>query len=237
MPDQLFANSRLAAIYDDLDPDRSDVDHYLTIAEEFGAHSLLDVGCGTGVLACLLASRGLDVVGVDPAEAMLQVARHRLGGAAGQVRWLLGDATDLSSLELDMATMTGNVAQVFLSDEDWMATLSGIGGALRPAGHLVFEVREPARRAWEEWNREESFSRVEIPGVGVVESWIELTDVSLPLVSFRGTCCFEDDGVVLTSDSILRFRERDEVQASLEDSGYVVLDIRDAPDRPGPGLC
>jgi hypothetical protein len=40
------------------------------------------------------------------------------------------------------------------------------------------------------------------------------------------------DGVAVTSDSTLRFRSRDEV-ASLLASDYRVLDVRDAPDRPG----
>ena len=55
-------------------------------------------------------------------------------------------------------------------------------------------------------------------------------------VTFRGTCVFVSDGAVLTSESSLRFRERDEVQAQLEEHGYVVTDVRDAPDRPGREL-
>ena len=51
------------------------------------------------------------------------------------------------------------------------------------------------------------------------------------LVSFRSTCVFPD-GEVLTSDSTLRFRERDEVEAALIDHGYAVDEVRDAPDRP-----
>ena len=38
------------------------------------------------------------------------------------------------------------------------------------------------------------------------------------------------------SDSTLRFRERDEVVATLVANGYVVEDVRDAPDRPGREL-
>ena len=57
-------------------------------------------------------------------------------------------------------------------------------------------------------------------------------DVSLPLVTFRWTFVFED-GEILTSDSTLRFRERDEVASTLAANGYVVEDVRDAPDRPG----
>lgn len=79
MPDAEFDNPRLAAIYDPLDPDRSDLDVYAAIAGEFGAHSVLDVGCGTGTFACLLAGRGIDVVAVDPAAASLEVARANPG--------------------------------------------------------------------------------------------------------------------------------------------------------------
>jgi hypothetical protein len=57
--------------------------------------------------------------------------------------------------------------------------------------------------------------------------------VSLPLVSFRYTYTFRVDGAVLTSDSTLRFRGRDEVESSLVACGYRVLDVREAPDRPG----
>jgi hypothetical protein len=52
-------------------------------------------------------------------------------------------------------------------------------------------------------------------------------------VSFRGTYVFESDGAVLTSDSTLRFRERDEISADLARAGFVVDEVRDAPDRPG----
>jgi 2-polyprenyl-3-methyl-5-hydroxy-6-metoxy-1,4-benzoquinol methylase len=38
---------------------------------------VLDVGCGTGCLAVLLAERGLSVVGLDPAEASLEVAASK----------------------------------------------------------------------------------------------------------------------------------------------------------------
>ncbi|CAM5415351.1 SAM-dependent methyltransferase OS=Streptomyces violarus OX=67380 GN=FHS41_000677 PE=4 SV=1 [Streptomyces violarus] len=54
-----------------------------------------------------------------------------------------------------------------------------------------------------------------------------------PLVTFRWTYVFASDGQVLTSESTLRFRERDEVEAELVAQGYVVDGVRDAPDRPG----
>ena len=79
VPDAICANPRLAEIYDDLEADRCDLDHYVAIAEEFGVRSVLDIGCGTGTLAVRLALGGLDVTAVDPAEASLIVARRKPG--------------------------------------------------------------------------------------------------------------------------------------------------------------
>jgi SAM-dependent methyltransferase len=229
VPDAIFEHPRLAALYDELDPDRSDLDAYLAIVEDVGARSVLDVGCGTGTFALLLAERGIEVIGVDPAAASLAVARAKPG--ADNVRWLHGDARELPPLAVDLATMTGNVAQAISDESDWVATLAGIHGALRPGGRLVFETRDPAFKGWREWH-DESHVFAEIDGVGTVEHWGELTEVSLPLVTFRWAFVFPD-GEVVISNSTLRFREREEVEAALVAHGYVVEDVRDAPDRPG----
>lgn len=231
MADAVFAEPRLAGIYDPLDPDRSDLAVYAAMAAEFGARSVLDIGCGTGTLACLLAARGLEVTAVDPAAASLAVARRKPG--AGRVRWVHGEAAGLPPLQVDLATMTGNVAQVFLTAEAWSAVLAAARGALRPGGRLVFESRDPAQQAWLGWNRDETYRRTVIPGIGLVETWTDLTGVEGSLVSFRMTFVFASDGAVLTSDSTLRFRSRAELAQSLATAGLTVEEVRDAPDRPG----
>jgi ubiquinone/menaquinone biosynthesis C-methylase UbiE len=229
--DALFEDRRLVRVYDPLEVGRADLEVYVAMVAEFGAGSVLDVGCGTGSLASLLAVRGVEVVGVDPAEASLEVARGKAG--AEEVRWVHGDATGLPELQVELAVMTGNVAQVFLTDEEWMATLYGVRAALVPGGRFVFETRDPARRAWLEWNREATYNRTDVPGVGVVENWTDLLEVSEPLVKFRRTYVFESDGATITSESTLRFRSRAEVEESLREAGFVVAGVRDAPDRPG----
>jgi SAM-dependent methyltransferase len=244
VPDALFAHPRLAPLYDAFDGDRDDLAAYVAIAGELGADRVLDVGCGTGCLAVLLAESGRTVVGVDPAKASLDVARSK--DPAGRITWVHGDArlmaepafppaTRLAATAsgFDLAVMTGNVAQVFLTDDDWARTLRGVHAALRPGGHLVFETRRPERRAWEEWAADTAPLTLDVPGIGPVERRLEVTDVSLPLVSFRCIYRFLTDGAVLTSDSTLRFRDRDELERSMADGGYRVLDVRQAPDRPG----
>ncbi|WP_156757182.1 class I SAM-dependent methyltransferase [Actinokineospora pegani] len=231
MPDAIFAHPRLAPLYDAFDGDRDDLAAYLAIADELGAHRVVDVGCGTGCLALLLAGTGREVVGVDPAEASLAVARAKPG--AGAVTWLHGDAEALPAVAADLAVMTGNVASVFGTEADWRRTLLGVGRALRPGGHLVFETRRPRRRVWQDWPTENQPITLDVPGVGLVERRFELLDVSLPLVTFRHTYRFHADGAVITSDSTLRFSDQDELEASLVATGYRVLDVREAPDRPG----
>ena len=222
MPDLIFSDPRLASVYDAFDGPRDDLDLYLGIADELGASSVLDLGCGTGCLGVLLARTGRTVVGVDPALASLELARAK----SSLVTWIHGDATTLPPLRVDLAVMTGNVAQVFLGDEEWEAALRGTRAALRPGGWLVFETRRPERRAWEDWA-----TRPERTVGGVTER-LEVLDVRLPFVSFRHTYRFPD-GTEAASDSTLRFRACDEVADSLVACGFRVLDVRDAPDRPG----
>ncbi len=231
MADALFEVPRLARIYDTIDGLRDDLDHYEAIVEELGANTVLDVGCGTGTFACRLARSGRSVVALDPASASLDVARHKPNG--GDVSWIHGDVAALRDCMVDVATMTGNVAQVFVDDDEWQRALRAIRSALRPGGHLVFEARDPSARAWERWTREATLATYDTETEGRVEHWIELHEVTLPLVSFRQHFRFDSDGAFLTSDSTLRFRSRAAIERDLAVCGYRVEDVRDAPDRPG----
>ena len=231
MSDALFEEPRLARLYDVLESARPDLDAYLAIARELGATRVLDVGCGTGTFACLLARHGIDVTAVDPAAASLDVARHK--AFAERVRWVLGDATTAPNAAVDLVTMTGNVAQVFVADDDWVATLRAAHARLHARGRLVFEVRDPDREAWRAWTREKIYRCFDLPDVGRVETWTDLVDATPALVHFRHHFLFGSDQATVVSDSVLRFRTRFEITSSLRDAGFRVDDVRDAPDRPG----
>ena len=228
-PDATFSDPRQAVLYDVFNNDRSDLEAYVRIAAEVEAHRVVDVGCGTGSLAVRLAELGFSVTGVDPAGASLDLARAKPN--AELVRWVHGDATSLVGLEAaaDLAVMTGNVAQVFVSDEDWYDTLRAIRTCLRPGGWFVFETRRSEVRDWETWDLAPSLVAMPDGRTAVVSCTV--TEVALPLVTFEGLTAIGEE--IMRSTSTLRFRERSELERDLSRHGFNVLDVRDAPDRPG----
>ena len=149
------------------------------------------------------------------------------------MRWIQGDVRSPPILAVDLATMTGNVSNVFLTQQEWLTTLGGVHAALRPGGHLVFESVDPAGQPWLTWNRETTYVRRECADAGVFESWLEVTGVDGDLVSTRRTFVFAADGATLTSQGIRRYPPRPVIEDSLTSAGYELADVRGAPDRPG----
>ena len=75
-----------------------------TLAAELGLDgggSLLDVGCGPGVLAIELADRFSQVVGLDPdAEMLAEAARRAAAAGIEKIRWVQARGEDIPTLDL-----------------------------------------------------------------------------------------------------------------------------------------
>jgi SAM-dependent methyltransferase len=145
--DQHYVDPRLVELYDSENPRGIDTEFYIKLAEDLKPKVIIDLGCGTGLLARELASAERQVIGVDPSPAMLAYARRQPG--ANKVQWLEGDSSALGNRDADLVVMTGNVAQIFLEDSEWDTTLRDIHSALKVGGHLAFESRNPDDKAWE----------------------------------------------------------------------------------------
>jgi SAM-dependent methyltransferase len=227
--DHAYADALLASTYDAENAGRDDIEFYLDLAAELGAHDVTDLGCGTGVLACELAAAGRAVVGIDPAKAMLDIARARPGGE--RVAWRLGDSAELLAASADLIVMTGHVAQVFLDEAYWRTTLRQCYDALRPGGHLAFETRNPARRSWTAWNRAQSSGSYVTADGTAFTSWVELTDVTGDRVSFDAHNVFAATEQDVVSTSTLRFRGRAEIEDALAEAGFTVPAVYGDWDR------
>lgn len=225
-----YVEPRLVELYDIENTRSADTDFYVRLAADLDARRIFDLGCGTGLLTLELAIDGRQVVGVDPAPAMLAIARRQPG--ADRVQWVEGDSSALGTPAADLVVMTGNVAQVFLDDSEWAATLRAIHAALRPGGHLAFESRNPDDRAWERWNRAATYERIDSPH-GPMECWLELISVGNSQVRFAGHNVFTSTGEVVIASSELRFRSLAELTDSLINSGFTVEHVYGNWDR-GP---
>lgn len=236
--DEHYTDAVLVARYDAENSGRDDTAYYLRLADSLGARTVVDVGCGTGVLATALARGDRAVVGVDPAAPMLEIARARPGGE--RVTWVEGtadaalDRTPPGSV--DLVVMTGHVAQVFLTDEAWAEVLGAAARLLASGGRLAFETRDPDDQAWTRWTPHLTREQVVADDGTVSTGWVEVTSVEDGLVTFDGHTVLED-GIDRVSTSTLRFRSIDEIHASLRAAGLETVTVHGdwdgGPVRPG----
>ena len=168
-----YEDPLLARLYD-LDSGWStERDFYLERAGKMPKR-VLDLGCGTGLLCNAYAARGHKVTGVDPAVAMLDLARQKPHGAA--IEWVKASAQDYRSNEqFDLIVMTGNAFQTLLDESAVLAALATMQKHLAVGGEIVFETRNPALNWPAIWAREWD---LDLDGITVREA--------LDILSFDG---------------------------------------------------
>ena len=214
MPDY---DHRLVDLYDEDNPDGQDHDYYRALAERVDATSVLDLGCGTGMLTVTFSRPGRSVVGVDPSEAMLELARKRSNGSS--VTWVHGDSRAIPAPGLDYAVMTGNVAQ-HIPAPDWQRTLRDLHAAMAPGGLLAFESRNPAARAWEHWEQKDASVRQTIHGP--LREWSQVTTLGAGRVVLTAHNVFETTGDHVVQEETLTFRTDEEIRNALGEAHFVV---------------
>ncbi|MEM9036296.1 MAG: class I SAM-dependent methyltransferase [Actinomycetota bacterium] len=217
---------RLAALYDLDNPDGPDHDGYRALADRIGADTIVDLGCGTGILTVTLATAGRTVIGIDPDAGMLDVARRRPG--AEVVRWVRGDSAQVAAALdtagrglADLALMTGNVA-MHIGPADWPTTLAHLAAGLRIGGTLSFETRNPAAEAWRTWTPELTRGSRDTE-FGELTEWLEMegpdADGTVVLSAHNLWTVTGEDLVV---DVTLTFRSLDDLETSLGAAGLTV---------------
>jgi ubiquinone/menaquinone biosynthesis C-methylase UbiE len=103
---------------------------------------VLDAGCGTGYLSVQLARRGADVVGVDPSEEMLRVARRNADRAGVSVDLHADDAQSLGTIaDASVDRIVSNYVLMDLPDHE--AAQRSFRRVLRPGGVAVVVFLHP----------------------------------------------------------------------------------------------
>jgi SAM-dependent methyltransferase len=107
--------------------------------ETLHPRSVLDAGCGMGRVAIELDRRGIDVVGVDLDDDLLDFARR----SASSIRWVHADLATMSlDRTFDVVAMPGNV-MIFCRPTDRAAIIRTAAAHIGPGGFLVagFELQ------------------------------------------------------------------------------------------------
>lgn len=136
--------------------------HLVQLAAPQPGQTVLDLCCGTGDIAFLLARPGLRVVGADFNLAMLDVARSRQEGAAARnmaasskptppgcrdAQFVAADGMRLPFVDgaFDLVTISYGLRNL----PDIRAGLQEMRRVLRPGGRLlVLDFGKPANRVW-----------------------------------------------------------------------------------------
>ena len=126
---------------------KEDIPFYVEEARRSGG-PVLELGCGTGRVSIPIAGSGVDVVGLDSSEAMIEVASakaRRLAPEAGSLTLVRADMRDFSldAREFDLVIIPFRGFLSLLTVEDQIAALLNVKRHMRPGARLVFNIFVP----------------------------------------------------------------------------------------------
>ena len=176
---------------------------YLTALAQEQNGAILDVCCGSGIVTVALAEAGFEVIGVDIAPSMLARAQEKAKHLPN-ASFHLANALDFNLHKcFDLALMTGNAFQGFLTEEAVLQLLQNIKGHLNTNGILAFDTR---LLEGYDLNENDAF-----------ELWSEYTDASGDAVRFFGRKTrFDSQNNLLYFDMKRRYPDGREVDSSIE---------------------
>jgi SAM-dependent methyltransferase len=194
---RVSAYDRIARLYDPWSASVvEDVPFYLERARRSGG-PVVELGVGTGRLAIPIAADGIDVIGVDASEGMLEVARESAVLAGVEVDLRYGDFRN-PPVEgpVPLVTIPFRSLLHMQTDEDRRAVVRAVHGLLEPGGTFIFDVfspgaddiaetharwleREPGIFERADWDEQRRTLILRVRGEGV-ESELSLAWISIP---------------------------------------------------------
>ena len=145
------AYQNLARSYDRLTNDvdyRATVDFYWQILEQEALlpETAVDLACGTGSVALLLAEKGLQVTAVDMSEEMLCVAAQKAQEQEQPIRFICQKLQELYLPRgVDLAVCALDSLDYITDPTDCQEAIRRVYKALNPGGIVIFDVNTPEK--------------------------------------------------------------------------------------------
>lgn len=227
--------NEFAYVYDALINDvdyKSWVDYYMKIFKRYGLKPQLglDLGCGTGNMTLELASRGIDMTGVDISEDMLMVARNK--SEDKDILYLNQDMTEFELYGTVSFVISSLDCINYITDKrDLLKVFKLVNNYLDPGGLFIFDINTPYK-----------LEKVLGENTFIIESedsfcaWQNEYDKKRKMCDFFLTFFTKD------SDKFSRFDENhteraysiEEISALIEKSGMKLLKVYDSLSFDSP---
>jgi len=195
---------------------------------------LLDLACGGGDQAALLAARGYDVTGIDIAQPLVTYAQERFARDGLRGEFLCGDMREIAYNEAFDAVLVLSGSFGFFGDEGDQALLNKIARALKRGGVAFIMYIRPndqggRRRTWQRVTR----------GLQLTEAWFNYDSSSL----CTWNAIIQEDGTMLrpapepgyyTADECIRCYSVPEMRRMLATAGLDALGFYGRDMAPDP---
>ena len=207
--------------------------------QKLACHSVVDVGCGTGLHSIALAKLGLQVTAIDPELAMLKVAAENAATYGVTLRLLAGTMQNLHrhlTAKQDALFCLGNTLPHLLTDRSLYAGLRSAHKVLRPGGALVIQLLN-YQRILAQQERIVQINRTD------ETEWIRFYDfldgrIRFNVLMIQGSCAPFHHRLFST---LLRPYQRKELHSTLQACGFAKIayyaNLEEAPyQRFSPNL-
>lgn len=139
------AYTSFASVYDtfmDNIPYEEWAEYLISLLNEYGIRDGLvaDLGCGTGNMTELLSAAGYDMIGIDNAEEMLEIAMEKKAASGKDILYLLQDMR-----EFELYGTVGAVVSIcdsmnyITEEEDLLEVFRLVNNYLDPKGIFIFD--------------------------------------------------------------------------------------------------
>lgn len=193
---------------------------------------VLDLGCGTGTLTELLSQQGYDMIGVDNAPDMLEVAMEKRDRSGSGILYLLQDMR-----ELELYSTVGTVVSVcdsvnyILEEEELLEVFQLVNNYLYPGGLFIFD-----------FNTEYKYREV-IGDATIAENredcsfiWENYYDENTGLNEYDVTIFVREEGELFrrfSENHVQRGYTAEQMMALVEQAGMELVEVMDADTKEG----
>ena len=191
---------------------------------------VLDLGCGTGTLTELLYQKGYDMIGIDNAPAMLELAMEKRAESGSEILYLLQDMR-----ELELYSTVGTVVSVcdsvnyILEEDELLDVFKLVNNYLYPRGLFIFD-----------FNTDYKYREV-IGDTTIAENredcsfiWENYYDEESHLNEYDVTVFVQEEGDVFrrfTENHVQRGYTVEQMKALVTQAGMELVEVLDADTR------